>query len=396
MSASLPSDPRALARPLGVTLLALAVVTAAVARHPLGDAGSLLLGTVMAAGAVILLTRAASRRSLPRRAVAVAVAAIPVMAIYALSAVAHGDAGAYSNVAQLALAVTFALGASQVPWGATAVTHAHRVYSTVVVGLALWWAALGFPVLFRGPLGHPNAVGQFTLLASFFALAALAVPRRHRLPRVLVWLSLASAGALLAASGSRAVWLAAVTSGFAYVTWPILARRRWGFHLTFVVAMAAVTFLTWLYLIAPDHAWGWRLDEVVRAVTGQSLFSGRQRFWGDVWTAIAARPWLGHGAGAVADDFTSLGWSAHNLYMQTALQVGLLGLAGLWLLLGTIWSQLWAGRRDRIVRLAAAFLLGTLVHQVFEVSLTQNNLATGLTTWLIVAVGLERSWSSAP
>jgi len=96
-------------------------------------------------------------------------------------------------------------------------------------------------------------------------------------------------------------------------------------------------------------------------------------------------------AGTEAQSVTGFSWSSHNLYLQTTLQVGFVGLAALFVLLWVVWRQLWHRRRTPFARVAGAFLVGTLVHQMFEVSLTQVNLANGFLVWLVLAIGSSRA-----
>lgn len=103
------------------------------------------------------------------------------------------------------------------------------------------------------------------------------------------------------------------------------------------------------------------------------------------------RPLLGHGAGVLAEQFTGRTWSAHNLYMQVMLQTNFLGMFGLVLLFGSVWREFWPGKKAHIVRLAAALFVGGVIREVFEVTLIQNNVQTGVLLWLVVAVGINAS-----
>ena len=73
------------------------------------------------------------------------------------------------------------------------------------------------------------------------------------------------------------------------------------------------------------------------------------------------------------------------------LQAGIVSLVVLGVTLWSIWLSLYNKRKDTIVRLAGSFLLGALVHEAFEVSLTQNNLTVGIIIWSIIAIGVGRA-----
>ena len=55
-----------------------------------------------------------------------------------------------------------------------------------------------------------------------------------------------------------------------------------------------------------------------------------------------------------------------------------------------IWLALWNGRGSPHVRIACAFMLGLLIHQTFEISFTQSDVAVGLMQWLILAIAVSK------
>ena len=116
------------------------------------------------------------------------------------------------------------------------------------------------------------------------------------------------------------------------------------------------------------------------------------------WAAASTRkmieeePWWGQGVGFQPEaDPQYAGLSAHNLYLQIALQLGYVGVGLFVGFFGAIWASLWRNRRSRMVRLVGAFFIGIIVHESFEVTLTQNNLAIGCIFWLILSFGLNPS-----
>lgn len=376
----------------GLTLLGLMIPAATFSRHVFGELGSLVLAFLLLCGALAVLARAALVHSLPRQVLRTLAASLPILAIYAVSTAIHYEATAVTNLAQLVLVLGFMAGLTFIKWDKSDLRPLFWIFAALLVMHVAWWLAAGAPRIFHGFMGHPNGLGLFAFLLAFVPVLIVKLSRRHSLIKHVALAAVVGSAVLLYATSSRANWLAAVVAAFAFILWrALIARRRWLFHLTFALALSASIGLTWLYMIAPNYAWGWQVHELTVEYTGKNLFSGRHLFWQDLASAIAQRPWFGYGAGAVAESFTGYAWSAHNLYMQTALQVGVVGLAALVALLWFIWSQLWRGRDTVFVQLAAAYFLGVLVHQTFEVSLTQNNLANGFLIWLILAVGLSHS-----
>jgi O-antigen ligase len=381
---------------LSLVVLGLALPVTAVMRHQWESAGVVGLAAMLSAASILTVLHAVTSGTLPRHSVAILVAALPVLTTYVLSAALVPTAAAIDHAAQLALVIGFTVGMSVIRWPRQALAILGFVSALTVVVFAAWWVLAGFPMLFSGPLRHPNALGLLILLLSFFVVQLLLQSTRMSAARWMAASALAVALPLLYATQSRAAWLALLVAGSTWIVWRLASKSHGAFHMLFVTNITVAVAITYGYLIAPSQSWGWRLQALSVQLTGQNLFSGRQLFWDDLWSAILERPWLGHGAGATAEAITGLAWSAHNWYIQTALQVGFVGLALLLLFLWAVWSRLRSGRDDVATRLAAAYFAGLLIHQVFETSLTQANLATGFILWLIVAIGLSRAAKPTP
>lgn len=358
----------------------------------MGEAGSLALVIVLLLGTFFHLWRGPKSSAYRRRLNGLTLAIIPVTAFYVTSTLLEPNAAAFSNTVQLILVIGFMLGFSQVKWNRAALKPFFWVFTLILAAHLVWWILAGYPKLFQGFMAHPNGLGLFVLTLAFFPVLVYLGSVHSSVIRYVALASTATSFTLLYASGSRASWLAAGTMLAVLLAWPLITRTRLLFHAAFAFALSAALTATWFYQEGPDTVWGQQLQYLSVEYTGQNFFSGRQLFWGDLEQAIRERPWFGHGAGSIAESFTGYSWSSHNLYLQTSLQVGILGLASLVFMLWNIWGQMWQGRHAIGVRLSAAFLVGILVHQVFEVSLTQNNLANGFMIWLVLAIGLNLSW----
>lgn len=374
-------------------ILAFAIPVANMTRHLLGEPGSLMLAIVLAGGVVPVLARAVTVGSLPRRQSAIMLGATPVIALYVLSTVMNPDPRALSVTLQLALVVVFLYGLSLWHWRLEHLRPVFWVLALFIASHALWWVIAGAPPRFRGFMGHSNSLGQFVLTASYFPIVLFLLSRRRSVIRFVALLTIGASSLLLFATTSRAAWLGAAVALGVYVVWPLLARSFVSYMLFLPLTFSLAVGGTWLYLGLAQGEVGRTLQALSVEYTGKDFFSGRQRFWEDLFIAITDRPWFGHGAGAVAESFTGFEWSAHNLYLQTALQVGTVGLVALLVFLWVVWRLFWNRRYFLATRLAAALFVGMLFHQMFEVSITQNSLANGFLIWLILAVGIsyERS-----
>ncbi len=127
-------------------------------------------------------------------------------------------------------------------------------------------------------------------------------------------------------------------------------------------------------------------DSLVR-FTGRSALSGREILWPILAEKIMETPILGHGPGVLPRDVFNTNLSAHNLFLQIALQSGFVGLTLLSLILWTLWSGLTHSKFAIVV-----FVIAVLDSSL-EVFLLQNLLSAGLPVWMIF--GLSFHWQSA-
>lgn len=135
----------------------------------------------------------------------------------------------------------------------------------------------------------------------------------------------------------------------------------------------------------------YKLNEITINLTGKPLMTGRNTIWAQLVDVISLKPWLGYGASVLPEDFLSISFSAHNLYLQTALQTGIIGVVLLAIFFFFIWKSFWENRHDSKIILVASFFIGIIMHQSFEVTLTQNYFSIGLLQWIIIAMGLHYS-----
>jgi O-antigen ligase len=300
------------------------------------------------------------------------------------------DLGGKGNVLLLFLVLTFLTGMSILRYYTFHLNFFSLVFGCFFLIMFLWWISEGKPYLFQGPFSHFNGLGFFVFLAVFFPWASwLAADNRAK--RLLHFTFLAIGIVIIAASGSRASWLALLCASSTFVLLKWMNRNRWGYHIYYLLIVIAVFVVTLLYANLPFHGYIYEAEEFVIQLTGKRLLSGRELIWPTLLDAIAAAPWTGYGPQAGAQALTGTNFSAHNLYLQVALQVGVPGLLSLVCLMWSIWRYLGQGCADPVVRLAASYLVGVIVHQTFELSITQNNLHVGILAWLIWAIGLSRT-----
>jgi hypothetical protein len=252
--------------------------------------------------------------------------------------------------------------------------------------LGAWWLAAGMPRAFAAHMTNPNLAGGYFGFSLFFILLALHT-RQPQLWRLVLSAIAALTVVLAFISESRAIMLALLGLAAIYYGWRWLARKRWRFYALFWLVVAACSVITLIVPVLGMLPFFEQATALSEQVFNKSLHSGRSLLWMLVFQGILEAPLLGHGPYYLPRNLFAIDLSAHNLYLQVALQVGLLGLSTLLGTLFAAWRTLWQGRHDSRVRLAAGFAAAILIHQTFDVSLTQHNLSLGLLMWMILGTG---------
>ena len=263
--------------------------------------------------------------------------------------------------------------------------------ANIWIGLALLhlglWITKQFAYPFQGIFTHKNTLGSLISLGLYFILAARMINRKFR------WwwnIGLLASLIVLFASGSRASWLLFAVAAMTYVLWPMISARIWIAMSIFLLFISGIIGFVFYYLELYQYNQFEELARLVAQYTSQNLYSGRQNIWASLIDHIHQHPW-GLGPGATPERLLGIEFSAHNIYLQITLQVGFIGLITFIFLLTAIWIVLITNKDDKIIRLTAGFFLGILVHQTFEVSLTQNNMIVGLVMWTVIAAGVGRA-----
>jgi O-antigen ligase len=222
---------------------------------------------------------------------------------------------------------------------------------------------------------------------------ALAIAGRGAVPRWLFWLAVAASALLAAAiltSLSRGTWLSlGVAIAVMLVVWDTRSRQ---FIIPAALGVGVLGLLTALGAL-PEV-----ITERVQAIYDNfGVFDARaidltpQNFavvermahWQAGWYMFLAHPWLGVGIGnyaAVYEDYALRGWAdplghAHNFYVNTLAEMGIVGLAVLVWVLASGYVLVAGGLRRAGGRLERAILLGVLGSLiVFTVFNTFDNL----------------------
>jgi putative inorganic carbon (HCO3(-)) transporter len=251
-------------------------------------------------------------------------------------------------------------------------------------------------------LGNPNLLAGYLIPAVMLSGAAVfAWPRWT--PKILAGVSLLVNTACLVLTFSRGGWLGFVAGGFALLVllvqfWSVRFTpfwKRWALPLLMGGAAA--------FLVVSVAALDPLRDRVMTIFAGRSDSSNNFRI--NVWTAvidmIKARPILGIGPGNDAFNnvyplfqrprYTAL--SAYSVFLEIAVEAGLVGLAiFFWLLAVTFgqgWRQLQRLREVQSVQAywliaALATMIGMLVHGLVDTIWYRPQVST--LWWLMLAI----------
>lgn len=235
---------------------------------------------------------------------------------------------------------------------------------------------------------NKNAIGAYAYYLAFFPLLYL-IGYSKSLKQLQIFMIFSLSLIVVFASDSRSIIFSVFISLFTFFIWKILSASKALFSIYF---LSIVGFIYWFTVIWPK-AYTWKyfyvLDNWSYKLTEKTLLTGRERIWERLVEFVKDKLFLGYGSSVVPENLTGTALSAHNSYIQIGIQVGIVGILFLVIFLFFVWRTLWKNRFDPKVKLAGSFLIGIMIYQLFEVSLTQNQFGLGLLQWIIIGFGLS-------
>ena len=302
----------------------------------------------------------------------------------------RGDFVHVKVLSQTILSLNYFLFVCLFDWTKSELRWMSVVFLAFVLVVAVYTVWIGFSLKYSAFFANANAFGAYNFFIGFF-FVALALETRGSEKKF--WQLAASiAFFFVLLSCSRSVWMATVACGATFGLWPVISRWKTLFFSYLVVGLLVIVAI--IILLPSDLVIDSLspLNEFSLKYMGARATTGRERLWPLLLYQASRSILLGYGPGAQPTDFFYVREiSSHNLYLQILLQVGAVGLTSLALLFFCIWQLFWKGRHHARVRLCASFFVALLIHQCFEVNLTQNNLAIGLLVWTVVGIGVSRS-----
>lgn len=251
----------------------------------------------------------------------------------------------------------------------------------------IWWPISGFVTNYYSAFyGHGNFLGG--LLAVYLAFLMLIQQIDKRKKKSLSYLILYGAMAFLFfMSNNRAAYLTVIVllGGCLFVKLgKPLNMKKWGTVLLLGTAVVAAA-ITVIYPLLLNTDLGLKLELLSRAIFNKNFFSGRQIIWKRIEELILQSPYIGYGLDATPSMFYDTEFSSHNYWLQTALQSGLIGMAVVIVFyINAIYCSYYEGSKEWY--LAVSFGAAYIIHECFEVSLTQNSFCLGLPVWFFLGL----------
>jgi O-antigen ligase len=212
---------------------------------------------------------------------------------------------------------------------------------------------------------NPNITGAIGFLVMINSVLA-STKNRRGLFRIIFIFGLL----VIILSNSRSIYLSIISYAFTYLLYnnfKNIKKRRFFYFLLIILMVSFV------YLYSSQSVLLYRIDNIISHYSGKNFYSGRQQFWGNLLEEILRKPILGYGTSTTPFNLLDVSLSSHNLYLQVGIQAGIVGIGLLILFFYKLFFY-FCESSTREGRIGAAILVSTMIHQIFEVSLTPNKL----------------------
>lgn len=290
-----------------------------------------------------------------------------------------------NNTLQFAAIMLFFISFSTIKWNSFKINFSY-ITSFIYVSLNLIYAAtLGKFSQFMSVYPNSNLLGAYGFIALFFIILKFNYSNNKVLPIIGILLSTL----LIIISDTRSIIMSIIIVVSVFISWGKITKSMFRANLFFVTYIGILVFIIVIYAKLPSYNFYPKLESWMIENTGKSIMSGRLEIWSEVMNLINEKPWFGYGPDVKASIIISLNASPHNIYINTMLQVGIIGLILFVGILYTIFYSYVLKKNEIMVRISAAFYFGIIFHQLFEITLTQNQLSIGLFQWLIFSVGFN-------
>lgn len=266
----------------------------------------------------------------------------------------------------------------------------NRVYLITVFFVLIHffiWISKGMPSQFLSIYPNSNLIGAYMFISMFFICLKIFTSKRKFVHLCFGLITLL----ILVASDTRSIILALLVSFILLILWPIITKNKFISTIFYCLFIFSLFIVVFVYPNLPNWKYYNTFESWMLEHTGKSIMSGRSDIWLSVNEYISIKPFLGYGPNVVASDLISKDASTHNLYLNLTLQLGYIGLIIFILILFIIFLNYLKSKESIVIKLSAVFFFGILTHQLFEITLIQNQLSIGLFQWIIIAIGISQT-----
>ena len=264
-----------------------------------------------------------------------------------------------------------------------------KTASTVVLILFIMWGAQGFTFnRFAGYSVGSNNVGTI-LMHVIVALNVLShVLKRssvRRLDLLPLEISQVVGVVILFASKNRSSFLGLVVY-FILVPYFNAHKQNNREHVYKIVTIALfITMLvfTVIYSSLNGTPFADMMNYYSRAYFNKQFFSGRNEMWPKMIEFITLSPFLGYGLQATPYTLINTRLSSHNIYIQTIIQCGIIGM---FLLVAFIWRILRDISKTDFATEGFAYICCLITAECFSESITQVGFRIGCVAWLTLGI----------
>lgn len=279
----------------------------------------------------------------------------------------------------------FILGSVCLKWNKNYLIISGSILSMATLFFLFHWVYSGIPLGgFKSVFRNENYLGVLLFCLLYFNI--FSIKYHDGMMRLYFTFIMLSNFLLIFSTGSRSVMLAIMVI---LASWVVLKSFNHLYAKLFHVIMIGNLLFVGIYVGIKNTFIGNFLNNLSMSIFNKNLFSGRNEIWETVFQAILKQPFFGYGVGIRAPDVAATESTAHNMYLQVLLEVGLIGLLLFILFLFSIWHVLNKRLNHFAAKWSACFMLGILVYNNFELTLMLNNYSIAAFQWLIMTIGVS-------
>lgn len=257
-------------------------------------------------------------------------------------------------------------------------------FSIIVISI-VWIPITGFNLSrYMAYFSHSNFLGS--IMFHIFIILVFVNNKTQNNKKVNFLISCGAVLFLVLVSDSRSS-LVSIIVFVGIVWWDLINRNSKSNNFKVNVALiVSITFSIVFTIVYPKlvgTSLGMALEMFSRQYLDKNFFSGRQVLWNSIINKVGEAPFGGHGLAAVPSMYMDTSFSSHNLWLQLVLQTGFVGLV-LFLMFGYILYKQTKNSNDKTI--GCAYICAIIIHECFEVTLTQNEFATGIIFWMLIGI----------